>query len=165
MIPATRYATRDEACNCLQMSLWLGGVAEPNPTQFPRNNMEEKMKKILFALMLLTPALAGAEKPAPNPADYTVAIHVQSSRLVVDCSDVTQGNSVCGWAQHLTVLINGKKYELDSGMTAENLLRVGDYRAKILKDETKHTYEYVRTYEFLFADGSTRSYYVAEESE
>ena len=125
------------------------------------------MGKVFIALLLLTSAFAWAEKPAPNPADYTVAIHVQSSRVVVDCSDVTSGNSVCGWGQQLTVLINGKKYGLDSAamMRTADLLRVGDYKAKILNDETKHTYEYLRTYEILFVDGTTRSYYVAEETE
>jgi hypothetical protein len=106
-----------------------------------------------------------AEKPAPNPAEYTVAIHVQSSRLAEDCSEVTQGNSVCGWVQQLKVLIDGKKYELNGTSRSADLLRVGDYKAKILREETKHPYEYLRTYEFLFPDGTVRDYYVSNESE
>jgi hypothetical protein len=115
--------------------------------------------------LLLAPALAWAEKPAPNPADYTIAVHVQFSRLTLNCGDVTNGSSICRWMQHLTVLIDGKKYELDGAIKSVDLLRVGDYKAKVLKEETKRAYEYSRTYEFLFPDGSTRDYYVAGESE
>jgi hypothetical protein len=46
-----------------------------------------------------------------------------------------------------------------------DLLRIGDYKAKILKDETSRPYEYERTYEFHFADGKTRRYVVVGEFE
>ena len=122
------------------------------------------MKKAILAILLLTSALAGAEKPKPNPADYTIAVHVQSSRMVVAFSDVTVGISVCRVQQQLNVTIDGKKFELQSG-TASDLLRVGDYKAKISKDETQHAYEYMRIYEFLFPDGQTRQFTVMGESE
>ena len=39
----------------------------------PKNNLEEAMKNILVAILLMVPTLAWAEKkPAPNPADYTI---------------------------------------------------------------------------------------------
>jgi hypothetical protein len=120
---------------------------------------------VLLVALLMTVATGWSEKPAPNPAEYTVAIHVQSSRLTPACSDVTNGNSFCRWTQHLTVLINEKKCELDSTIVTPDLLRVGDYKAKMLKEETKHPYEYLRTYEFLFSDGTIRDYYVMGESE
>jgi len=116
------------------------------------------MRKILFAILILVPALAWAAKPAPNPADYTITVHVQSSRL----------NVVQGWSNpslhHLTVLIDGKKFELEGG-GGLGVLRVGDYKAKIASDETKRPYEYLRVYEFLFADGTTRQYRVVGEGE
>ena len=73
------------------------------------------MKKLLFTLLLLMPALVchAKEKPAPNPADYSIVVHVQSSRLnqlVID-----------GFPRsfpHLTVLIDGKKYELEEAFSA-----------------------------------------------
>jgi len=120
------------------------------------------MKKILIALMLLTPALTCAAKPAPNPADYTITVHVLSSHVVglnIGSSDRYI------WRQHLTVLIDGKKFELDGESSDLELLRLGDYKAKILKDESKRAYEYQRIYEFLFPDGATRDYYVASEPE
>ena len=103
------------------------------------------MKKVLFAILFMVPALALAEKPKPNPANYTVAVHVQSSRLILEC-----GQGTCVSTQHLTVLIDGKRYELEDSGAHWDLLRVGDYKAIIAKDETTRTYEYARTYEFLF---------------
>jgi len=126
--------------------------------------LEEAMKKILVALVFLASTWAWAEK-APNPADYTIAIHVQTSRVVQICGDVTLGSNVCSWDQHLSVLINGKKFELVGNSRGLVLLRAGDYKAKILKDETKKPYEYMRIYQFLFSDGTTRDYHVAEESD
>lgn len=123
------------------------------------------MQKIHLAVFLMVSAMSWAEKPAPNPADYSILVHVLSSHIDTACSDVTNGNSFCDWNQRLTVLINGKKYELDSVIKKPDLLRVGDYKSKILKEENIHTYEYFRTYEFLLPDGSTRDYYVASESE
>jgi len=122
------------------------------------------MKNLLLAFLFLIPSLAVAEKAKPNPADYTVAVHVQSSRLVLFCGDVTGGSSVCNWQQHLNVIIDGKKLEIQPGST-KNLLRVGDYKAKIVKDDTPNPYEYQRVYEILFPDGQTRQYLVVAETE
>ncbi len=118
------------------------------------------MKKALFVLLLLAPALAWATKPTASSADYTIAVHVQSSRITLDCS-----GGLCNWTQELTVLIGGKKYELYAGSVQMDVLRVGNYNARIIKDETTRDYEYARTYEFLFADGKTRQYRVIGESE
>jgi hypothetical protein len=122
------------------------------------------MKRILYVIFLIIPAMAWAEKPKANPADYTISVHVQSSRIVDFCSDVTQGSNVCSWEQNLTAIIDGKKYELQSG-TRVKLLRLGDYKAKITKDDSQNAYEYMRTYEFLFPDGQTRQYVVVGEME
>jgi hypothetical protein len=105
-----------------------------------------------------------AEKDQPNAADYTIAVHVSSSSLVQNCTDVTGGSSVCSIEQRLLVTIGGKKYELENSR-ATALLRTGDYKAKIVKDETKTNYEYLRTYEFLFSDGKTGTYAVMGEME
>ncbi|MGD0736350.1 MAG: hypothetical protein ABR976_14450 [Terracidiphilus sp.] len=122
------------------------------------------MKNVILAMLLLAPALVSADKPKPNAVDYTIAVHVQSSRIINICSDVTGGSSVCGLEQQLTVTIDGKKYVLQSGWV-KDLLRVGDYKAKIVKDESQHPYEYTRVYEFLFPDNQTRQYTVTGESE
>ncbi len=120
------------------------------------------MKKVLLAILLLMPALAyaGKDKSAPNPADYTIAIHVQSSRLE---RLIVNNNSVM--MERLTVVIDGKKYELSDTSFRNDLFRVGDYKATIIKDETDRSYEYQRTYQFLMPDGSTRQYIVVGETE
>ena len=115
------------------------------------------MKKVLIAILLLLPALACAEKtPAPNPAEYTVTIHVQSSRLI-------QTYNQAPTLQHLEVIIDGKKYELEC--PGSFVLSVGDYKARILQDKIAPNHEYTRQYELLFANGSTRKFAVIGESE
>jgi hypothetical protein len=134
------------------------------------------MKKVSIAILMLMPALSWAAKPTPNPADYPVTVHVQSSQLSYTCHGVS---SDCGSVQHLTVIIDGKKYDLDSDFEFHllqlHVLRLGDYKARIYSDtskyphfgklETPNVYEYSRTYEFLFPDGQTREYFVVGESE
>lgn len=118
------------------------------------------MKKALLAVLLVSPILLSAEKPTPNPADYTISAHVQWSHLVMECL-----NSLCDKVEHIDVLIDGKKYELTEGAYRQDLLRAGDYKAKVLKEETTRPYEYQRTYQFLFSDGTTRDYVVTGEGE
>jgi hypothetical protein len=124
------------------------------------------MRKLLFVVFLSLPFIAVAEKAQPNAADYTIPVHVSSSKLVQNCTDVTGGSSVCITEQRLVVTIGGKKYELLSEhSTATALLRTGDYKAKIVKDESKAAYEYARSFEFLFSDGKTGTYAVTGEME
>ena len=104
------------------------------------------MKKNLLALLLLCSALAWA-RSEPNPADYKVNIHVSSSTL----NNVNQ--------PRLSVIIDGKKCELQ-GVTTDALLALGDYKAKLIKDEHKTTYDSYQIYEFLFPDGKTRQYHL-----
>jgi hypothetical protein len=107
------------------------------------------MKKMALALLLLCSALgwAGTE---PNPADYTVSVHVSSSR----------------WNGHdplrLKVIIDGKKYELQASDLESPLLAPGDYKAKSLPVRAKdaHTYDIYGSYEFLFPDKKIRRFNV-----
>ena len=125
------------------------------------------MKKALFAILFMLPALAWAK---PKPADYTLTVHVQSSRLVQECSDWGLGRTACGRSLYLNVVIDGKKYELYGGGD-DYLLRLGDYKAKLLPDDSSTSdnpppaYEYRPSYEFLFPDGKTRKFSVVSESE
>jgi hypothetical protein len=103
------------------------------------------MKKTLAAVVLLFSALAWA-RSAPNPTDYNLNVHISSSR-------VTDRGSL-----RLTVTIDGKKVELSGFGPA--LLVLGDYKAKLMRDDHKNTYDSFRIYEFLFPDGKTRKYYL-----
>jgi hypothetical protein len=120
------------------------------------------MKKVLIALLLLAPALSWAGKPKPNPADYTITVHVQSSFLTKECAGDCP---MLPGIQHLIVVIDGKKYELDGAPEHPGVLRVGDYKAKLLKQDETRSYEFRWTYEFLFPDGKTRDFLVVSEAE
>ncbi|MGB9409000.1 MAG: hypothetical protein WCA89_15805 [Terracidiphilus sp.] len=135
------------------------------------------MKKVLLAILFLAPTLAWAAKP--KPADYTIAVHVQSSQLAAVCHDSWGMSNPgglgkaahCGTKQHLKAVIDGKKYELDSKDELIGLLLTGDYKARMLPDDPQDqdnpigAYEIHSTYEFLFPDGKTRKYLVVGESE
>jgi len=125
------------------------------------------MKKIFLVILLLMPLAAWAK---PKPADYTITVHVKSSHMNYECDTLIFGHPDCGNRQHLNVIIDGKKYELDGGQR-DYLLHVGDYKAKILADDSPDNiapegdYEYRLKYEFLFPNGKTRKYLVVGESE
>ncbi len=101
------------------------------------------MKKTLAVVVWLLSALAWA-KSAPNPADYTLNIHVSSSRI-------TEHNTL-----RLAATLEGKKIELSGFGPA--ILIPGDYKAKRVRDDHKNTYDSFQEYEFLFPDGKTRTY-------
>lgn len=109
------------------------------------------MKKITLATLLLAFALAwaGAE---PNPAEYTVSVHVSSSTIAASRQD-------------LSVVIEGKNYNLESELTPSTLLALGDYKAKLVRDEHKTSYDSLQIYEFLFPDKKTRRFVVIGQSE
>jgi hypothetical protein len=120
------------------------------------------MKKSLLVILLLLPMLAFAkdkEKPSTNPANYPLTLHVQSSRLYDICAPG------CVWVQHIFIAIEGKKYELTDTTPRHDLLRVGDYKARISKDEHDTDYQYDREYQFLLPGGDVRTYVVIGESE
>jgi hypothetical protein len=105
----------------------------------------------LFALLLFgTLALA-----APAPDEYSINVHVTSSCFVSN-------------GQWLDAVINGKKYRLGgfSGATKHaSLLALGDYKAKLVKDEHETAYDSYQVYEFLFPDKKTRKFEVVGQSE
>jgi hypothetical protein len=110
------------------------------------------MKKAVFALVFLCAACAYAASN-PNPADYNLSVHVSSSSLDPDTP------------AHLTVTIQGKTYELRALFATSGILALGDYKAKLAKDEHKSSYESLQVYEFLFPDGKTRQFLVVGMSE
>jgi hypothetical protein len=105
------------------------------------------MKKFVLAVLMLCSALAwaGAE---PNPADYTLNVHVGSSRI--------NGRGFV----RLKVVIDGKKYELEGQDNESGLLAPGDYKAKavVVKVKDAHSYDVYGAYELLFPDKKTRRY-------
>jgi len=108
------------------------------------------VKKITLAILLFSAlAWAGGD---PNPAEYTVNVHVSSSNIDLNGT------------QMLDVVIDGKKYELRSELPIRRLLTLGDYKAKLVTKDHKTEYESFQVYEFLFPD-KTRQYDVVGQTE
>jgi hypothetical protein len=106
------------------------------------------MKNLTLVLMLFSGlAWAGSN---PNPADYTINVHVSSSRV----------NSV--GVIRLKVTIDGKKYELQAVAGENSPLSPGDYKARTLPNYVKdvHPYDVNGVYEFFFSDKKTRKYVI-----
>jgi hypothetical protein len=119
---------------------------------FNPNTNEVPMTKHALAILLLSTLTWAAD---PNPADYTITVHVTVSRLVFEAGAANQ---------ELNVTIDGKKFELRSG-PVNGLLALGDYKAKLVKDEHKTTYDSSQTYELVFADRKTRRFEMVGQSE
>jgi hypothetical protein len=111
-------------------------------------------KVIALVLLFVASAWAGG----PRPAEFNVAVHVSSSRLI------SQAGAI-GRAQFLDVTIDGKKYELESGFGFNSLLVVGDYKARLVKEEHPSAYDTLQVYEFLFPDSKTRKFELVGASE
>ena len=109
------------------------------------------MIRTALSLMLLLATFVPADAA---PDEHNVDVHVTSSYLVF-------GSGVSQW---LNVVIDGKKYQLSDSYDGY-LLALGDYKAKLVKDDHKTPYESSRTYEFLFPDKKTRKFFVAGQSE
>jgi hypothetical protein len=121
------------------------------------------MGKITFFVLLLCAfSWAGS-----NAAEYSINVHVSSSQWVMAPAIITGPQAV----QRLNVIIDGKKYELEAPTLRANLqagvtlLAVGDYKAKLVQDVHKTTYEFSQAYEFQFADKKTRKFIVVGQSE
>jgi hypothetical protein len=120
------------------------------------------MKAIVLAILLVLPSSLWGAKP--NPADYTVTIHIVSSHLAQECEE--PGSVViCGLSQHLNVLIGGKKFELEGGNSKSGILKLGNYKARQVQNDLVTPDEYRRVYEILFLDGQTKKYRVIGEWE
>jgi len=118
---------------------------------YAENGIEEAMKKLLTVVLILLSAAAWAGTE-PNPADYSINVHVSSSRMVLE-------GEANAFSQKLSVTINEKKYELRCpGVNA--LLALGDYKAKLVRNDHRTAYDSYQVYEFLFPDNKTRKFEV-----
>jgi hypothetical protein len=114
-----------------------------------------------FALSVLL-LLSTFSFAAPNPDEYSIHVHVISSRWVMEPAISTGSEAF----QKLNVVIDGKKYELEAPTLRANLqagvalLALGDYKAKLVQDKHRTAYESSQAYEFLFPDNTTRKFTV-----
>ncbi len=111
---------------------------------------------LMIPLLLPMTALTADAKPL----EYTIPVHVQKSWLVP-----FYWHDLYIYRQHLSVLIEGRKYELEDEKDRSIPLRIGDYKARTLKTGSIRPYEDLRVYELLFPDGQTRRYALVGEEE
>jgi hypothetical protein len=123
------------------------------------------MKSTVLLVFLV---LATVSSTAAIPEDYSVNVHVTSSYWRMEPSLFPEAAPV----QMLAVIIDGKKYELESSAPFKanleagvTLLALGDYKAKLVQDIHKTTYESSQAYEFLFTDKKTRKFFVVGQTE
>jgi len=110
------------------------------------------MKKVMLFLSLSVASFGTAQTIHD---EYNITVHARSSYIV-------SGNG--GSSQYLDVVIEGKRFQLaapDNGY----LLALGDYKAKLVKDDHKTPYESIRMFEFQFPDKKTRKFTVTGQSE
>lgn len=114
------------------------------------------MKKfVLVSLMLVSTLVFAAKQPAPNPADYTIIVHVAASRMQVDVVRCSQ--------RFLSVVIKGKNYEVwaPTKCTDNNgILALGDYKARLVKDQHPTAYQSHQIFEVLLPDNTTMNFNV-----
>jgi hypothetical protein len=122
---------------------------------------EAVMNKYIFlGLLFCVPVIAQV-----NGLGYVVDIHVTASRIASNCG-VFRGDSSCKATQEITVDIDGKKYELQSEtFFPKGIVALGDYKAKLLDEQTKPTGEFTRTYDLQFPDQSKRKFHVIGQME
>lgn len=109
-------------------------------------------------LLLLLSSLGWAQS---STGGYSVNVHVSSSQWIVVPSSI--GPLA---AQKLNVTVDGKKYELEADTKGKvALLALGDYKAKLVEDVHKSSYESSQTYEFQLPDGKMRKFVVVGQSE
>ena len=113
------------------------------------------MKHLIVVCVLLCSAFSSA---APVPSDYDLNVHVSSTRMVREARSPGR--------QSLVVTIDGKKYELESLDFPNALLRLGDYKARLVKDQHwAGPYDSYRVFEFLLPDNKKRQFVVVGQSE
>lgn len=113
------------------------------------------MKHLTFVFYLVCSVLCWA---APAASDYNLNVHVSATRMARD--------SHSAFYQIVTVTIDAKKYELESLSYPNALLMLGDYKARLVKDEHwAGPHDSYQVYEFLFANNKKRQFVVVGQSE
>ena len=114
------------------------------------------MRAFVLATMLLAAPMAHAADK-PNPADYTITVHVISS-----LSTSQYDGSLNLPEQVLQVVIDGQSMQLTG--SSMGVLALGDYPArlstKVHGPRNPNTYDVYKGYDVLLPDGNVRTYTV-----
>ena len=116
------------------------------------------MKQIVLCMLILFTFV----RAALSQNACTINIHVTSSYVVASPGRFEGAYS----AQKLDVLVDVKKYELTASVPNKGgLLKPGDYKARLVRDEHQSAYEASQEYEFQFPDKKTRKFFVSGQTE
>jgi hypothetical protein len=117
-------------------------------------------KSILLSITILLFSLAAAIH-AQKAEDYPITVHVYRT-----------GQNYTGTVNLLEVTIEGRKLALQGTSLAFTKLKnapitmkIGDYKARIIKEDQIDAARYTRRYEFLLSDGKKLEFDVVGESE
>jgi hypothetical protein len=100
--------------------------------------------------------------PSRGPAQPPIRPSTRSIFMSADRVVVEDGRY---YKQKLSVVIDRRKCELAEYGATNWLLAIGDYRAKLIKDEHRGTYDSYRIYELLLPDNKTRQFRLVGETE
>lgn len=111
--------------------------------------------RVQFLLIFFYSSLAWA-----GSKDYNVNIHVTATHMLREHGDSAS-------RQELDVIIEGKKLQLESETIPNALLSLGDYKAKLVKNDHWRgaSYDSYQVYEVLLPDKNTRRFIVVGQSE
>jgi hypothetical protein len=110
------------------------------------------MKRFVAVLFLVLCSTSGRASEKPNPADFTIKVHITASHLKTECADVNCKNIL-----YADTILNGKKIEL-SGVAVivkKTLMLIipGDYPARLISGEhNSDSTLFNQEYELLLPD-------------
>ena len=163
LIPAEAFEVRrpvEDSLGSAEDQRLVGKVVSESGLVLPwlrKKEARNLVKHTALSCVLVLSACAWAGLN-PNSAEYTINVHVTKSRMILRDTSIS-------YQQMLDVVIDGKKYDLESVNYPNTLLVLGDYKAKLVKDEHRGGYDSFQVYEFLFSDRKTRQFRVVGETE
>jgi len=122
-----------------------------------------RTKPSILGALILSPLMAFAAKP--DPATFTLNVHVKQSEVAYGCNSSFLGNpGSCGMRLVIFAIIKGQKLELRANK--DFVLRPGDYKAREKTEaDTSGPYTDGRVFEFLMTDGKILTFEVVGETE
>jgi hypothetical protein len=122
----------------------------------------------LAAFVILTSPLAAFAKK-PDPATFTLSIHVRETEVDYACNESFLGNPAsCGMRLRIIGVLEGQKLQLRANTSM--VLRTGDYKMREKKEEPPPyapdpSYVDRKAYEMLLPDGKVIVFQVVGESQ
>ena len=127
------------------------------------------MNRLPLLVLAVLVGSAGWASPVTDPSSFTVNVHVSRSTL-----EIVPWDKLSDLGQRLDVTIDGRHLVLEGNQIVGKkkiigrevwVLPIGDYKARVKKEDTASNGVYWREYEILLKDGSTWDCYVFGESE